>query len=374
MVRPRQFIRTSVAGVAAAVAVVGFAPAAAATEPDHDVIASGLDNPRHLQFGADGTLYVAEAGRGGDLACADGPEGGTVCFGLTGAITAITGDEQVRVVTDLPSSADPATGGQAIGPSDVAETDGGLLLTVGLGADPAQRDALPPELADLGRLLLADPDVGSVGRLADIAGFEATANPDGALPDSNPNAVLAGDGVAVVVDAGGNSLLAVTDDGIEVLATFAPRPQPVTVPIPDGPPLGTEIPADAVPTSVAAAQDALVVGELTGFPFAPGGAQLYRVGDDVSVQARGFTNVVDVEVDGNGTVYVVELASGGLLSVPPGEAPTGRLVRVGNDGGPAETVAELPAPGGVAIRDGIAYVTINSTSAGAGEVVAIPLH
>jgi hypothetical protein len=374
MERPRHLIRSTVAGVAAAVVAVGFAPAAAATEPAYDVIATGLDNPRHLQFGADGTLYVAEAGRGGDLACAAGPEGGTVCSGLSGAITAITGDGQGRVVTGLPSSAAPETGGEAIGPSDVAETDAGLLVTVGLGADPATRAGLPVELQDVGWLLLADPDAGTVERLADIAGFEGEVNPDGGLPDSNPNAVLAGDGVAVVVDAGGNSLLAVTDEGIDVLATFPARPQTVTVQIPDGPPLGSQIPTDSVPTSVAAAHDALVVGELTGFPFAPGGAQVYRVADEVSVQATGFTNIVDVEVDDNGTVYVVELAQDGLLSVPPGAAPVGRLVRVGNDGGPAETVAELPAPGGVAISDGIAYVTTNSTSAGAGQVVAVPLH
>ena len=38
-------------------------PAAATTSVD--VVASGLDSPRHLAFGSRGDLFVAEAGRGG---------------------------------------------------------------------------------------------------------------------------------------------------------------------------------------------------------------------------------------------------------------------------------------------------------------------
>ena len=38
-------------------------PAGALTGPQ--VVASGLDNPRGITLGPDGTLYVAEAGRGG---------------------------------------------------------------------------------------------------------------------------------------------------------------------------------------------------------------------------------------------------------------------------------------------------------------------
>ena len=37
----------------------------ASAQPQFEVVASGLDNPRHLTFSATGDLYVAEAGRGG---------------------------------------------------------------------------------------------------------------------------------------------------------------------------------------------------------------------------------------------------------------------------------------------------------------------
>ena len=77
------------------------------------VVASGLDNPRGLDIGRFGAIYVAEAGRGGNGPCielAEGPQ----CAGATGAITRIWHGKQRRVVTRLPSLAGPWT---ATGPA-----------------------------------------------------------------------------------------------------------------------------------------------------------------------------------------------------------------------------------------------------------------
>src|SRR5688572_7826801 len=52
------------------------------------VIATGLNNPRGLNFGADGALYVAEAGSGGAGPCGPGPEGDR-CYGESGSVTRI---------------------------------------------------------------------------------------------------------------------------------------------------------------------------------------------------------------------------------------------------------------------------------------------
>jgi hypothetical protein len=134
------------------------------------------------------------------------------------------------------------------------------------------------------------------------------------------------------------------------------------------------VPAQSVPTSVTRDGGAYVVGELTGFPFAKGGAQLYRVrGGQPDVLASGFTNVIDVETGPRGALYVLEIAKDGLLAAPPGQAPVGRLVRVGRDGA-QQAVAEFPAPGGLAIRGSTAYVSTNSASAHTGQVVAVPLR
>src|SRR6478672_1168301 len=67
-------------------------------------IASNLVNPRGLNFGPDGALYVAEAGSGGSGPCIDGRDGLVKCYGTTGAVTKIVlGSPASRVVTGLPS-------------------------------------------------------------------------------------------------------------------------------------------------------------------------------------------------------------------------------------------------------------------------------
>lgn len=56
--------------------LVALAPAALADEGKLAVVVHGLNNPRGLDFGPSGLLYVAEAGAGGTGPCFSGPEGG----------------------------------------------------------------------------------------------------------------------------------------------------------------------------------------------------------------------------------------------------------------------------------------------------------
>jgi hypothetical protein len=332
------------------------------------VVASGLDNPRGLAVTRGGTVLVAEAGRGGPGPCVEGPEG-LACLGSSGAITAIRHGRQRRVVTGLPSAA-LADGSNATGPHDVGVGfHGKLLVTVGLGLDPARRAEFGPGGAKLGRLLRVTSH-GRVRTVADLAAFEAANDPDqglpGTLPDSNPFGMLLEGSKATVADAGGNDVLRVDRHGrIKVLAVF--EPEFVQAPgIPD------PIPMQPVPTSVARGPDgALYVGQLIGFPFPVGGANVWRLapGRAPEVVADGFTNIIDIAFDRRGRLLVLEIAHNGLLSGDP----TGALIRVERDGSRTTLASEgLVAPGGMAVgRHGVIYVSNKTTSAGEGEVLRI---
>ena len=343
-----------------------------------ELVATGLVNPRGLNFGPEGGLYVAEAGSGGAGPCISNSNNVLVCYGATGAITRITlggSPSQTRVVTGLPSLAPaPGTtgaGGSATGAHDVEfQGRGNGYVTIGAALDPARRlnDTVHPEFASVGlkfgRLVRFQPN-GKWSFEEDLSAFEALDNPDGGAFDSNPYGLLALPSRQVFTDAGGNSLNAVAANGsISNLAAF---PNGTT---------STGQSFQAVPTTVALGPDgALYVGQLTGSPFPLNGANVYRVpagGGTPEVFASGFTKIIDIAFGSDGSLYVLQITSAGG---PPPQAGPGSLIRVAPDGTKTTVVAPgagLSAPGGIAIAgDGSIYVTNLSVSPGAGTVVRI---
>ncbi len=353
------------------------------SDPPWTVVATGLDNPRHLVvdqdnghhygrrhgggYGHKSVLYVAEAGRGGAAPCIEGPEG-PACFGTSGAITRVRGNDQRRVVTGLPSLAG-ADGSQATGPADVAVLGGWYAVTVGLGNDPEVRTQIPGG-ERLGTLLGGRFGHGQFV-IADLAQSEADNDPDGAGPDSNPTGLTATHRGFVLTDSGANALQSVDWRGdVTTLATFAER----LVPSPFPPP-PEEISMQSVPTSVVRGPDgAWYVSELTGFPFPSGGSRIYRVvpGMPPTVFASGLTNVTDLAWNGH-KLYAVQLAGDDGLFAAEG-LPVGTLERINRDGSHRTVAADLPAPYGVAFDSRNAFVTTCSVCAGGGEVVKIPLR
>jgi hypothetical protein len=341
------------------------------------VIASGLNNPRGLNFGPDGALYVAEAGSGGAGPCAEGPEG-LRCFGTTGSVARIdlnTGT-LTRVATGLPSLATD-DGSFATGIHDLSfQGLGKGSFTTGFGGNPNNRvsefGAAGASFARLGRMNAN----GKWKLQQDLGGYEASTNPTGDEVDSNPYGILALPSKQVVADAGANALNEVNAKGeIRTLGTFPDR-------LVDAPPFlelppGTQIPMDAVPTSVAVGADGnYYVGQLTGFPFPVNGSNIYRVAADggtPEIHAQGFTAVIDLAFGPDGSLYVLGIAKNGLLDAFILNDWTGSLIRVAPDGSRTELAAgALFAPGGIAFGpDGNLYVTNNSIFSGSGEVLRI---
>jgi hypothetical protein len=363
---------------------LGVAPAAAATTrtTSVDVVASGLDSPRHLAFGSRGDLFVAESGRGGSGPCFVGGEG-PACMGATGAVTKIDRwGRQSRIAEGLASYANTPGNTNAIGPHGITVlgadrvfvTNGGPTEPKDASGAPISRETLAAQnpVADLfGRLLLIKHH-GKVRKVADIWAFERDVNPDATVGnpavDSNPVDVLFDRGHFVVADAGGNAIDVVNHRGrVRNLAVFANR----LVPNPFG---GPDIPMQAVPTSVVEGPDhQYYVSQLTGFPFPPGAANVYRLNPRsgaVTVFASGFTNIMDLAFGRNGTLYVLEIDHDGLL----GGSTDGGLFAVSRDGTKRQIVlapGTLTLPGGIAVgKDGL-YVTNNAVSPGGGQVLRI---
>ncbi len=397
--------RRSSAALGAALLTVALAAPAVAQEPTLEVLADGLNNPRGVKVADDGSVYVAEAGFGGDTCMGEGEEAG--CFGLTGAITRVSADVVERVVEGVPSMAS-ATGPDSGGVSDLAiGADGSLYLIMNLGADPASRAENPEALASLGWLLKAGAD-GTLEEVADVAAFESANDPDtemGGEVDSNPYGIVATDAGIVVADAGANDVLLVGDDGsVTLLGVIGPTVHEFSAadlaamgPPPEGegevPPAAEEngeappadamipVPVQAVPTSVTVGPDgALYVGQLTGGPFPVGGASVWRLADgqEPTEYATGFTNIMGLGFAPDGTLYVAEMVHEGLMTVFAGgdTPPIGAVMSVAPGGGEPTMVAtgeQLMALGGLAVDgDGAVYVSTGTIMGpGGGTLVKI---
>lgn len=341
------------------------------------VIASGLNHPRGLEFGPNGGLYIAEAGTGGAGPCTVIPTGANLCYGTTGAVVEVLGGVQSDYITGLPSLGDNPLN-EALGTHDVAfDENGNMFVLIGLGTDPNVLEA-GGDLDGLGfAQIVQDDGAGGFTPVVSIGPYEIASNPDGGALDTNPFALLSSTSGHTVADAGGNSLLQI-DAGNNISAT-AVFPN-VMVEFPPG--SGMMIPMQAVPTGVVIGPDsAQYISQLTGFPFPVGGANVFRkpAGMPYAVHESGFTNILDVDFDSMGNMYVIEMAANGLLQVldpnNPNPDPRGQLIKV-DSGGNRTTIAMdgLILPTGMVVGpDDAIYVSNFGLTQDGGEVVRITM-
>src|SRR5439155_15363337 len=129
--------------------------------------------------------------------------------------------------------------------------------------------------------------------------------------------------------------------------------------------------ADSVPTCAAVGpDDAYYVGGLSGVPFIPGAANIWRVvpGEAPEVFLSGFTQIIDLAFGSDGSLYVLQHGTGPFFSGP------GSIVRIAPDGSrtTVDTQGRLDHPAGLVVgSDHALYVSNRSTAPATGEVLRI---
>jgi hypothetical protein len=361
------FHRRVLAVGASLVAALALAvsPALAASPSVH-VLADGLNNPRGIDVGADGRVYVAEGGTG---------DAGT------GRISVISGRTRSTVLGGLPSGIEE---NEVAGPTNVAlQSSGNLVAVIGKGDQSVDsrfntviRVNGDRQLGDIQAYIGTDPAQPLHGDPNDQEGNPLDSNPYGAAWLSGSRTLVA--------DAGANALFLVGPNGdVQTVARF-PIELVSTAHVPF--PVPPMLPAEAVPTSVAVGPDGYwYVGQLRGFPFTPGSSHIWRIApwardvqcdasaptDACQVWVDGLTSVTGLDFGADGTLYVVEISKFGVLGIGPNN---GALLEIpwGSKTATELVPGTLTAPGDVAVgRDGTVYVTNNSTSVGGGQVLAI---
>ncbi len=346
-----------------------------------EVVADDLVNPRYVAIADDGTLYVTEAGHGGDeqlsppeedveevvgspvveaieeATPAEGEEGPPLgSRGYTGQVTAVTPDGAQTVLADGLPSYEEGVGptGIALGAGVIWVANGGAA--VALGADPLENE---------NSVVSIDVTTGEVALVAELGSFEEANNPDGT--DVNPNLYgmdLGADGLLYVADAGGNTVYQV-DPTTGEFALLGIVPSPVApggeAPDAEASPAAEEA-LQPVPTGLDVGIDGNVYVITLGALAPEASSVLIAQADGTFVEAAtGLTTGIGVTVGPDGALYASQLTAGFA-----GEQPEpGNVVRIGTDGTAEPVLEDLPFPHGITFdADGNLYVVVNSTSFG----------
>lgn len=336
---------------------------------------SGLEGPRGLTFGPDGSLYIAEAGTGGSTstvgicqqpAAPVGPYKG----GQTARISKVApGGTRTTLASGLPSALDGT--GAVEGVADVTFLDGRLYALLAGGGCSHGNPDLP------NGIVRVNTDTGHWSYITDLTAFY----------QQHPAAYVAGDFDTAGVPYGmlahhGRLFVAEANHGL-ITAT---SPEGETREILDS----SLAYGHVVPTSIADRGDNLYVGTLGRFPITPTFDFLFTLSRDmlfidtapgletslsdigrfrIANARAGFTTVTSLKFGPDGLLYALELSDAAGYPAPG----NGKVVRLERSGAITVVVTGLNVPTGMTFGpDGALYIS-NWGAGGPGAILRIPL-
>jgi hypothetical protein len=323
------------------------------TNPNWDVYTSGLTNPRNLHFGPDGSLYVAEAGVGGDLEPTCEPADNMFQpyrGGYSARISKIMPDGSRHTVADeLPSFIDGF--GDAIGVSDLAWMDGSMYALIEGGGCTR---GLPDDPAGVVRI----NQNGSYTYVADITAF-IRASPVAIEPPCGPFGDCEPDGVPHSMMVHGDKLLVVETNHNSVLEV-----DPISGVVTRVLDLSVQDPAP------------IILGRKGNNLFLAGFDGLIQTFNDslspVTTFDQDYSAIVNLHIRGN-DMYVLET----FAPDTPWTPDTGRVIHRTSDGTRSVIACGLNFPIGMARRGNDLFVSTASYGqgpvTGLGQIIRVRL-